>query len=104
GHRIVELSSWSNAQAYADTWNKSYGQNWANHENKVIHPNVDLPIRGAGESRAHSENEGKGGSQSQTSTSGGHQSLTPEYEQFLELASRSYYTFEEQRSLWGQAV
>jgi TraM recognition site of TraD and TraG len=104
GHRVTELASWSNAEAFAEQWNKTYGSNWANHENVVRRDGSRHDVRGEGESRTRSEADGKGGSQSRTATSGKHETLVPEYEQFLELASRTYYTFEEQKSLWAQAV
>ena len=45
-----------------------------------------------------------GGSQSHTTTKGYHETLVPEYEEFLELTRRSYEDFREQEVLWAQKL
>lgn len=45
-----------------------------------------------------------GGSQSHTTTKGYHETLVPEYEEFLELTRRSYEDFREQEVLWAQKI
>jgi hypothetical protein len=45
-----------------------------------------------------------GGSQTRTNTTGYHEALVPEYEEFLELTRRSYEDFREQEVLWAQKI
>lgn len=104
GHRVIELASQSNAEAFAEQWNKSYGHKWSERKNVTRQDGVMDVVRGEGTDQGRNEAEGKGGSQSRTATSGTHESLVPEYEQFLELANRTYFTFEEQKNLWAQSV
>jgi TraM recognition site of TraD and TraG len=104
GHSIIELASTANAQSFTDTWNKTYTQNWSAKSSKVRHPSIPLPILSAGDDRGRSEGDGKGGSQQRSSQQGTHETLLPEYEQFLELSRRTYFTFEEQKQLWAQKL
>ncbi|MFO0966140.1 MAG: hypothetical protein U0793_11230 [Gemmataceae bacterium] len=57
-----------------------------------------------GSSAGGNESRSSGGSSTATSTEGMHETLVPEYEEFLELSQRSYYSFEEQRALWAQKI
>jgi hypothetical protein len=104
GHRVMELSSWSDADGKANQWSKDYGSNWSTHENVVHRPKTYDDVRGEGKSRVTSERRGEGGSASHTHTHGGHETLVPEHEEFDELSSRTYYTFEEQKSIWASAI
>ena len=98
-HRLVELSSWSQSQSDAENWNKSYGQNWSQSERLVA-----AIIRDKGKSDGRTEGHGDGGSRSSGSTSGSHQSLVPVHQDYLELASRTYQTFEEDLHVWGRDI
>lgn len=104
GHRTIELASWSNAEAQANQWSRDYGKNSGNRTSSAKRSDASTEIKTAGEDYSRSEREGTGGSRSNTHTQGAHESLVPEYEQFLELASRNYVSFDEQRSEWAKAV
>lgn len=58
----------------------------------------------SGDSHGGSEQTGKGGSKTKSTSVSVNQSLLPIHDDFMELARRSYYTFEEQRSLLAQQV
>jgi hypothetical protein len=104
GYGVRELSSWAQAEANANQWSKDYGSNWSTHENIVRRPGASSDVHGDGKSQATSDRRGEGGSTSSTTTRGGHQTLVPEHEEFEELSSRTYYTFEEQKSIWAKAI
>ncbi len=105
GQRIVELSSWSQAEALSRQWSHDYGQNWSTKENVARRSDTfDQSVYSQGKDSGTSRSEKEGGGTTATSTHGTHQTLTPEYEQFLELSTRTYYSFDEQRNLWAQAV
>jgi hypothetical protein len=99
GHRIMDLSSESWSSQEAQNWSKGIGKNWARNENTK-----DGNKTGEGESRANQENEGSGGSRGEGHTSGTHQQLVPTHEEFWELSSRTYYTFEEQKNEWAREI
>lgn len=105
GHRAVELSSWSQAQALSEQWRRDYGTNWSASDSIARrHNEFGREIYSRGRDHGASDRQGKAGGTTDTTTRGTHETLVPEYEQFLELTNRSYYSFDEQRSLWAQAV
>ena len=104
GHRVVELSSWSKAETEAEQWKRSYGDSWTSKTSEVLPPEARLPTTRPASASARSEGRGEGGSSGRTTSRGGHQSLVPEHEDFVEVASRTYETFEEQKSEWAKKV
>lgn len=104
GHRIIELASSSRADAFAEQWGHDHGDSWGMNQQTTRHPNVPLPIEARGSSHAHSERAMHGHGRTSTSSSGTRQALMPEYERFLQLASRTYWTFDEQKRIWGKAI
>lgn len=105
GHKIVELSSWSDAQARSEQWRRDFGHDWSTQKNTSWSSNdINTRTYGDGSGRGNSQREGKGGGTTDTTTRGTHQTLVPEHEDFLELSSRTYQTFEEQKSEWAQRV
>ena len=103
-HKKITLSSWSEASQEADSWQKKYGRNWSENSNEVKAPNVIEPTTGKGKGTGRQESQSEGGSQSHTTTHGGHETLIPEYEEFAELSSRTYESFDEQASAWAQKL
>ena len=105
GHRIVELSSWSEAQAAAENWQKSFGKNWADQkrETRDVRDFKDATVS-EGDSRGGNEQDAKGGGTTRTSTVGTHQQLVPNMEEFVELTTRSYYSFDELMNLWARDI
>jgi hypothetical protein len=105
GHRVVELASWSQAQAHAEQWRRDYGTNSSTNQN-ISRPerHYDDSVRADGKGFGSSQREGKSGGVTDTHTRGAHESLVPEYEQFMERTTRTFYTFEEQKNIWASAV
>lgn len=105
GHRVVELSSWSEAQAKSDQWRRDYGHDWSTQDNTSWRAReVGERTYTDGKGRGHSQREGKSGGTTDTSTHGTHQTLVPQHEDFDELSSRTYQTFEEQKAEWAKKV
>ena len=100
GHRILELSSWSESQGDSESWNKTYGVNRSTHESTTF--GLVRDTHGKGSGTATSEGEGKGGGRNRSVTSGAHQQLVPVHEDFEELANRDFYSFDEQMQLSAQ--
>ncbi len=105
GHKVIELSSWSDAQARSDQWRRDYGHGWSQNENYSHQPDhYDQRVHGSGRGNSTTQRHGEAGGFTDTTTRGRHQTLVPEHEDFLELASRTYQSFEEQRAIWAQEV
>lgn len=99
GHKVIELGSWSNAQAHAEQWQQTYGRNWGGRQ-VFAGGRIGPTTTADGTSRG----TGSGGSSTRTATHGAHESVLPDYEQFLELSSRTFVSFDELRSTWGRDV
>jgi len=105
GHSIVELTSWSDADAQARQWRRDYGDGWSEGSSRA--ETVGRPkseTRTASSQHSRSLRTGEGSSTTSTHTRGGHETLVPTYDEFLELSSRTYSSFDEQRSLWAKRV
>lgn len=103
GHRIVELTSHSDAVSDAENWMEQHGRGWSAYEG-LARTDYRRQTESEGSSRSSSESAGKGGSQSRSHSYGRHQQLVPIHEDFLELASRTYMTFDEDRQVWARDI
>jgi hypothetical protein len=101
GHRVVELSSYSQSDSDSKNWNETYGKNTGNTTQFKAGSIIET-----GEARSRVENEGggTGGGKTSSVTRGTHQTLVPDYEEYDELASRTYATFEEDKQVWARDV
>lgn len=105
GHHTIELNSWSNAEALSDQWRRDYGTSWSTRQSVAKRANqFGHEVHSDGKDSGFSDRHGEAGGTTTTATQGRHQSLIPEYEQFVELSNRTYTSFEEQRTLWAQKV
>jgi hypothetical protein len=104
GHRKIELASRSDAASSAESWNERYGEGWTRNSGEVRSPQSTLPTKSEGLGRGEHHDRGRGGNEGRTLTHGMHESLVPEYDTFMELANRTYSSFEEQRSIWAREV
>jgi len=105
GHRIVELSSWSEAQAQSEQWRRDYGRDWSTQQGTSWRSDeYGKRVHDEGSGQGRSEREGKAGGTTDTRTRGRHETLVPEHEDFVELSSRTYQTFEEQKAEWAKKV
>ena len=106
GHTTRVLSSWSDAEQEAANWSDTYGTAAGESEGESGRRS-DLqqePTRTT--SRQESQNQGSsnGHSRSTTTSRGGHETLVPVYDEFRELSSRTYTTFEEQKNEWTREI
>lgn len=100
----VNLKSWSDTSGDAESWNELYGKNWARNEGESQPPHQTLPTKSKGSTSNEQEGSGHERSHSSSSTRAGHEALKPVYENFMELASRTYESFDEQRAIWARDV
>lgn len=105
GQRKEILSSWGSAEAQAEQWAKTYSQSRGDSEaeSRRLYSSSD-PTKSETQSRTRAEGGSDGKSRTTTSNHGQSETLVPVYEDFVELASRSYTTFEEQKSEWARDI
>ena len=89
GHRLIELQNRAFANQEARNWSEQFGHT--------------LP-RSFDAEGTRSESEGKGGARSESSSVSYNQQMQPVYEEFLELMSRTYVTFEEDRNTYARDI
>ncbi len=105
GHKIIELKSSSFSETQADSWSRTFGQNWSKSREMVYDRGGMLrQVRGAGDGEAETKGDAEGGGRQRMEGHGSHEATLAEYEQFLELASRTYYSFEEQKAEWAREI
>lgn len=97
GHRVVELKSFNDATSESDNWNRTFGTN----EGRTWRPDSD---DSDARTKAENKGDGTGGGSSRSKSEGTHESLVPVYEEYDELASRTYGTFEEDMRVWARDV
>ena len=102
GHKIVELQSRSQSENFARQWSETFSTGRSRNDNVVRRDSSDDVVRGQSAGRTDQSGRGKSGTQGGASTTGSHETLVPVYEEYLELASRNYYTFEEGKNEWGR--
>ena len=104
GHKIIELASRSTTETLTKNWNETFGRGWSRKESTTLSPDDRSPTRGEGTSRDEKEGRGHGEGTSQGGTVGSHETLVPIQEEYSELSSRSYETFDEQKTEWAKKV
>jgi len=104
GHRLVELTSWSDATAQSEQWKRDYGENWSSNEGVSRKGYHEDETKSRGSDRGRSERHGEGGGQTATRTHGTHQTLVPQHEDYEELSSRTFVTFDEDANVWAREI
>lgn len=107
GHRIIELKSSSTSRGGASQTSESSSANRARSRGQSGRDLFHNSSR-ASHNWSDSDSDGKSNSRSESSTyqssEGTSQSVLPEYEEFVELASRTYESFDEQKSIWAREI
>lgn len=105
GHRVVELASWGASDAAAENWSKEWGSGWSSQDSRARREGTfGKDVLSGASGKSGSEAEKKGGGTTQTTTRGSHEQLVPVVEDFEELATRSYYSFDEMMQVWARDV
>jgi hypothetical protein len=102
GHRIIELASHSSGTSDMDSWLRQFGDGWS--AARSITRGRSSTSEGESSSTSGNESRGTGGSRSLSESHGTHQQLVPIHEDFTELAGRTYFTFEEDKQVWGRKI
>ena len=99
GHRLVELESWSDSSSNAENWSKTIGQNWSHTDQSAMGV-----IRSRSDSRGSNDGQGEGGAHTTSSSRSKNQQLVPVLEDYLELATRTYVSFDESLRVWARDI
>ena len=104
GHELIELKSWSESEGNTESCQSDRG--WSNSSNASLSEREGSPYdtRGRGTGKGESGREGSGRSRSHQSSESRAQHLKPKYDEFRELASRTYSSFDEQKNEWAREV
>ena len=102
GHRLTELQSWSSGINDTESWMRQFGEGWS--AAKSITHGRGIPVEGESRGSSGNESRGSGGSRGHSESSGRHEQLVPIHEDFVELAGRTYFTFEEDKHVWGRKI
>lgn len=105
GHGIIELESSSEMQGEQSQQGRSEGstRTKSNAETRS-HDTWTITSLNDGNSNADSSGRNESSGSSRARTSGIHQTLVPQYDEFFEISSRTYESFEEQRCQWASDV
>jgi len=103
GREKIIRASWGEADAAAANWSKDVGKNWSVQE-KLVQRDYGREVQDRGTGRGDSERKGEGGSETHTSSRAGAEHLIPILEDFEELSTRSYYSFDEMMRCWARDV
>jgi hypothetical protein len=99
GHRIIELASWSTAEADSESWGDQNARSTSRSERMTA---TFIPSETV--TKGESSGWTKGTGHTRTRTEGGHQALLPVHEEYWERANRVFQTFDEDRHVWGRDI
>jgi hypothetical protein len=102
GHRIEELSSRGHSETTLENWMQQNADGWNRADNILHGRQGDIKSESSG--RSGGQAAGEGGGRGSSSTFGTHETLVPIHEDFLELANRSYVTFDEDLRVWARDI
>lgn len=102
GHKIVELHSRSKAENFARQWSENFNVSQSSHDSVIRPEDSNDRTRAQGKGLGSQQGKGSGGMEGGSTSESVNQTLVPEYEEFMQLASRTYYTFEESKNEWGR--
>lgn len=97
GHRKATLRGWGTAYGDAQSWSNMYAQGWSNRMDFFHHYQNPMTL-----TRNSSEGSSRGNSSSSSQSQ--HETLVPVHEDFVELMSRTYMTFDEDRHVWARDI
>lgn len=103
GHRVVTLASWSDSQSQAKSWNETWGQSWSGNEAKRLRKDYSEETT-TSSGQGDNKGGGRAGGTTEGTTRGGHEQLVAEFEEFDELVSRTFATFDEDRQVWARKL
>lgn len=107
GHRKEVLKAWGTTDQQQNQWSDTDGTTKGDGEQRTIdHKSWIFNERDASRSsnKGESKSQTRGGGDSHSTSENYHETLVPELDTFQELASRSYETFDEQKSEWARDI
>lgn len=104
GYRTEELKTRSSAHGTTSNWQEAHGRGSADNRGETRPPNVQQPTRSSGSATNKFDSAARGGGDTNTETSGTHEVNVPIHEDYEELSSVTFKSFDEERTEWGKVV
>ena len=104
GHHKEVLRAWGTSQQTQNQWSDSTGKTKGEGENRSGDFFARNPEITRTSNTGESDNQTRGGGDSSGTTENFHESLVPDLKTFQELASRTFQSFDEQKSEWARDI
>jgi hypothetical protein len=104
GHKVVELRSSSETEGRSESEGSSYGSSSGDSRSRRSTDGEFADDTTYSWNGGSSSSTNSGSSRSRSRTTGRSQTLVPIQEEYSELSSRTYVSFQEQEALWGKGL
>lgn len=104
GHEKQILNSWGFSESDAQSWLKHHGESLSKFVSQTANEHGKKTADGTGTTRAATDGSGEGNSKTRGSSEQSREQLVPIHEDFEELVSRTFFTFDEDKREWGRDV
>jgi hypothetical protein len=104
GHRVQTLEGGAKADGHSSQDSRSSTKSTAASRGESARPSQREAQETRSDTETSAQAQASSSGSSHTTTRSWHQTLVPEYDNFLELSSRTYQTFEEQKSEWAREI
>jgi hypothetical protein len=104
GHRLETLEGGSEAETSSSQDSTMSNKSTAASRGESARPSQREAQQTRSDTETSARGEGRSSGSSHATTRNWHQTLVPEHEEFMELSSRTYSTFEEQKSEWAREI
>lgn len=104
GHRREKLESGSEAEGNSSQETTSSQTSKAATRGESARRSQTEPQESRSDTETDGRGQTRGSGSTYTKTHGWHETLVPEYDEFMELSSRTYETFDEQKSEWAREI
>ena len=98
------LHSGSESTSFSDQQSEAESKNEGQSRGQSGKPYSYEKTQSESTQHANTESRSTSRGSSRSDSAGWHETLTPDYENFLELSNRTYESFDEQKSIWAREV
>ncbi len=104
GHHRETLYGTSEQRQSKDSWTEASGRASGGSEQRMIDPVTHNAHVTKGRNTSNNKSQTRGGGSAHSSGYTSHEQLVPDLETFRELSSRTYQSFDEQKSEWASCI
>jgi hypothetical protein len=103
-HKKMLVNSWTNSEGEAKQWGTTYGDGWFSSDGESAKRYSIDPTLNSSSGKSGSSGGSNGGSKNTSTSHTQGETYLPVYENFKELSSRTYFTFDEQKQIWARDI